>query len=180
MVKRRLSTETAEGESRGIGVDTIADIAMESTQQGKDICDHDDDFDEDGYPKIVNSKNGLYEWGFDFTSFDDDDQDGVVRFRELLSVFGLEEILLERTDYNTLKFVWASNNDNRSLKLVTCNNPITGQSGAFVNGVKLLAKGYLGYVGVESDSAELLHEFIQEFRKRATDIKEESNSRAYT
>ena len=37
----------------------------------------------------------------------------------------------------------------------------------------------LDYVGVECDSAELLREFIVEFRKRATNIKEESNGRVY-
>ena len=142
------------------------------------------EFDEDGYPKIVQAKSGLFEWGFDKTSFSDDEQDGVASFRELLPMFGLEEAPLETGSFFSVKFVWIAHKENKYLKLVTSTNPITGQHGDIFSDLTLHgsiphSKGMLDYVGVECDSAELLREFIVEFRKRATHIKEECNGRVY-
>ena len=138
----------------------------------------DDEYDEDGYPNIVLAKSGLYEWSFDLTAFNDDEQDGVDRFKELLSIFGLEYAEPSILQVDCDKFVWISNKEDAYLKLVTCNNPITGQDGFSPNSPHR-EKGYLSYVGVESGSEVVLREFLQEFRKRATFIKQEANGRCF-
>ena len=170
----------AQDKNAQIETPKIRNDSKEEDEEISSECD-DSEYDEDGYPKIIVSANGLYEWGFKGAVFCDKAQDGVARFRELLSLFGLEEAPLEAYECEFLKFVWCSHKNNRSLRLVTTYNPITGQCGSFLNRryPQVLNKGFLGFVGVESDSAELLRDFIQEFRERATSVKEESNGRVY-
>jgi hypothetical protein len=168
--------------------------AEKCSTNGDDSEFLDDKYDEDDWPKIVISEKGLYAWGFKKTDFgnfgDDQDEEGAARFRELLSLFDLEEAPLEVSTFRSIKFVWCSRKDSRYLKLVSTINPISGQDGHFWNNMELsktnsenyptvLSRGYLGYSGVESDSAELLREFIMMYRKLAADIVEESNGRAY-
>jgi hypothetical protein len=170
--------------------------AEESSKEDDDSEFLDDEYDADDWPKIVISKaeKGLYEWGFKKTCFGEfgDDQKAAARFRELLSLFDLEEAPLEVSagTFKSIKFVWCSCKDNGYLKLVSTTNPISGQDGNFYTDMELskfynrdyptfLSRGYLGYSGVESDSAELLREFVLKYRELAADIKEESNGRVY-
>jgi hypothetical protein len=194
--KRKQSRVDDGSDVNGLGTETIGDasvdpdLAMLASGErnpvdaaGQKNHVDDDDSDESASQKIVLSKSGLYEWGFKYPTFYDEDQDGVARFKELLFIFGLEEGPLESEscggELNWLKFAWVSHKDNMYLKLLTCNNPITGQYGSVSLTHRDPEKGYLSYVGVESDSAEHLREFIQEVRQRSNYIKEESNGRVY-
>lgn len=130
-----------------------------------------------GFP-IEREENGMYEWGFDLTDFrDKDDEDSVkgeCRFKELLSEYGME--LVSKSDkgyvWKNKKYEWFG-----SIVMVTGNNPITGEYCRVME--RGNEKGYLGYVGVSSDSGVFLQEFINEFRKKACYIKGESNGREY-
>jgi hypothetical protein len=119
----------------------------------------------DGYDKFVftvieieepemQEKMGGYEWGFDLTSFVDEND-----FQELLNKFDME--LVSKKDR---EFLWE---DKGSILMVTSNDPLSGE------------KGYLGYVGIRCKSPERLQEFINEFKKKACYIKGESNRREY-
>ncbi len=143
------------------------------------------------------SRNGVYKWGFDLTSFNDDmpqpnagdvdsthagDSDevptGVAKFQSLLDLFDLEympDLGLGGPFEGFRKFVWQTKTED--LTLVTFNNPITGQYGAGLD--RHGEKGYLSYVGVECKSADLLERFLGEFRNRATSIKGEANERVF-
>ena len=109
--------------------------------------------------------NDRYEWGFDLTKFRN-----VKCFKSLLYKFRL------KLKSDKKGFHWQTRDD--TLIFVTANNPITGfrynQDKSFTP-----EKGYLSYVGVSCKSPELLIDFIRQFRKYASYIKEEANGRDY-
>lgn len=115
-------------------------------------------------------KDGRYEWGFDLTDFNNDEDEydeetGATKFKELLDIFDMKQ-----SDDDDLGFVWKNN----QLSMTTGNNPLTGEGNSHSH-----ERGYLSYVGISCDSTTLLQDFIDEFRKRATYIKEEANRRYY-
>jgi hypothetical protein len=178
-----------------LGTDDLSRrIAGEGSEEDDDADDLDGSYDADGWPKIKIYEKGLYEWGFKRTTFGNfgnhEGEEGVARFRELLSLFDLEEAPLEVSSFGSIKFIWCSCKDNRYLKLVSSDNPITGQCGDFLKHMKLskiypgdfptvLSRGYLAYVGVESDSAEFLLEFTDKYRELSASIAEESSGNSY-
>jgi vacuolar-type H+-ATPase subunit I/STV1 len=155
----------------------------------------ENEIDEETQMEFKKQNNGKYEWGFDLTDFnenDDENEDenenenenenekkeenekenkGVIKFKELLNKF---DLIYNGTSEGGRGFLWKNN----KIILVTGNNPISGiyYSGS---GSRNIEKGYLSYVGVSCNSLKDLKDFIEEFRSKATYIKEEANERIY-
>ena len=122
--------------------------------------------------EIEKQKNGMYEWGFDLTDFNEETEaNGEIKFQELLDKF----TLYYKRQSEKEGFVWS--NKDESIVMVTANNPITGEYCNY--GDRKPEKGFLSYVGVSCKSTSVLQEFISEFRIKAAFIKEESNGRVY-
>jgi hypothetical protein len=119
------------------------------------------------------NSNDMYEWGFDLTDFNDEENDGGgdVKFEELLKCF---ELRCE--DGRDVKNGFEWSNSDKSIILITGNNPITGENR--IRG-RMNEPGYLSYVGVSCKCSSDLQDVINECRKRASYIKEESNARIY-
>ena len=138
-------------------------------------------FEQETGFEIKKQKNGMYEWGFDLTDFNDhteeeytdseEEHTGTYRFKEFLDKFKL--YYKEQSEEGG--FVWS--NTEESVVMVTANNPITGEY--CTPEFREPEKGYLGYVGISCKSTQVLQEFIRQFRIKATFIKEESNGRLY-
>jgi hypothetical protein len=132
-------------------------------------------YDDDDEPLEMIMTNGKYQWGFDLTDFN---PNGNEKFQGLLQEFGMEiepEVLTHQ-QIPAQKFIWK--NQAGDLSIITSNNPITGTCGISMTS-QIRLTGYLGYVGVECNSPDLLTTFLDRFRELATDIKEESNARVY-
>ena len=129
--------------------------------------------------KKYKDSNDMYEWGFDLTDFNVEETDGGgdAKFQELLEYFDLkleDETNVKQDNRLGVAFEWS--NSDKSIILITGNNPITGEN--FIRG-RMNEPGYLSYVGVSCKSPSDLQHFINEFRKKASYIKEESNARIY-
>jgi len=144
----------------------------------------ENEIDQETQMEFKKQENGKYEWGFDLTDFNDDNDDndndddddneekennGVIKFKQLLNKFDLKYYGVGEGQRG---FVWK----NKKIMLVTCNNPI---SGVYDLGNRPNEKGYLSYVGVSCEDLKYLKDFIEEFRSKATYIKEEANERIY-
>ena len=129
--------------------------------------------------KKYKDSNDMYEWGFDLTDFNDEETDGGGddKFQELLNDFNLtleDETNVKQDNRLGVPFEWS--NRDKSIILITSNNPITGEN--FIRG-RMNKSGSLDYVGVSCKSPRVLQRFINEFRKKASYIKGESNERIY-
>lgn len=129
--------------------------------------------------EIEKQENGMYEWGFDLTNFKESEDEykrsegeGVKKFKGLLEKFGMS---YKGYTESEVGYEWSDREE--SIVMVTGNNPITGEY--WDTKRRETEKGYLSYVGISCKSREVLQEFIIEFRRRATFIKEESNGRIY-
>jgi hypothetical protein len=137
--------------------------------------DNNTDMDGDSPLEMILT-NGLYEWGFDLTDFN---PNGKEKFQQLMQDFEMEYVNEDPPiDQLVQKFSWK--NQAGDLKIYMSNNPITGVSGMMRTRVtSVVETGYLGYVGVECNSPDLLTTFLEEFRASATYIKGECNARVY-
>jgi len=134
--------------------------------------------------QIIDKKTGfeikkykdMYEWGFDLTDFNDEEtkSGGVDKFQELLNDFDLKLEDVKQDNRLGVPFEWS--NSDKSIILITSNNPITGEN--FIRG-RMSESGYLDNVGVSCKSPRVLQRFIKKFRKKASYIKGESNERIY-
>jgi hypothetical protein len=115
-------------------------------------------------------KDRYYEWGFDLTDFNEEDEEiGIRKFKELLNRFNISDKAIE-----TSGFEWR--NKDESIIIVTANNPITGE---YIGSCRDNEKGYLSYVGISCEKLDILKLIISEFRIRATFIKDEHNARIF-
>lgn len=155
--------EVIDGYTKGDGYDQFVYSVIEFNGPEEEEIEEVTGF------KIKKQKNGKYEWGFDLTDFNDDSgkNKGASKFQELLNKFEMELVSMKEG------FMWENEG---SIVMVTANNPLTGKHH---NIHREIEKGYLSYVGISCESPEILQEFINEFRKNASYIKEESNARQY-
>jgi len=131
----------------------------------------EDELIEDHTKFKIKKYKDMYEWGFDLTDFNDKETRGNAKFQELLDDFNLT---LKQDNRLGVPFEWS--NSDKSIILITSNNPITGEN--FIRG-RMIKSGYLDNVGVSCKSPRVLQHFINEFRKKASSIKGESNERKY-
>lgn len=122
------------------------------------------------------------EWGFDYTDFDTGNiNEGKENFERLLKEFELDEHYVEKKGY--YRFVWSKKDS--SLKMVTGNNPLTGESGTLLdhtlgNWYKTQSRpGFLGFVGITCSvgNEDMLMGLVMKIRRYATYIKDESYGR---
>jgi hypothetical protein len=173
-----------EGYTRGDGYDQFVYTVIEIPEaEDESEYEYESDSEDESELNIKKQENGKYEWGFDLTDFNDDEEreTGSMKFQELLDIFNLK-LSKESSGFIWVNTddLWSTNKD--ALMLVTGNNPLTGEytlnpySG---ERDRQNEKGYLSYVGVTCNSRETLQHFIEEFRNRASYIKGESNVREY-
>ncbi len=136
------------------------------------MADNNLDMDDDG-PLAMKFTDGFYVWGFDLTDFN---PNGREKFQQLMQDFEMEYVHEDPPAAGLLqKFSWK--NQAGDLRIYMSNNLITGLSGTTRDNI--VETGYLGYVGLECNSPDLLTTFLEEFRAVAADIKAESNGREY-
>ena len=103
------------------------------------------------------------EWGFDLTDFG-----SVAKFKGLLKRHKLlSGYKKEKTSYGTNNFIWS----NSKLKLITSNNPITGEYSN--KGQRENEKGYASYMGIIGQEKEVML-LVKDIKNVSIYIKGES------
>jgi len=110
-----------------------------------------------------------YEWGFDLTDFGN-----VSDFTKLLKKFTLNKKKKVNKGDGYYQYEWY----NPELKLITDNNPITGE---YKNPrLRKPEKGYASYIGIEGNNEKEVHRLAKYISSHANSIKGESpNERAF-
>ena len=120
------------------------------------------------------NNNMVKEHGFDLTSFGTAENFKKVLKENKLSIKGKRKCTVDK-DYagvstKMCQFEWK----NKDVKLITSNNPITGQ----YNNPKRRKpeKGYASYIGIVGDDQQV-PKLVESIKKHARDIKDESRGR---
>ena len=109
----------------------------------------------------------MFKWGFDLTDFGSSQNfEKVLRANKLSSGYKLVKKRGERF------FTWK----NSSVKLITNNNPLTGE---YSSGGRTKEHGYASYIGITGEK-EAVIKLVKTIKKYAVYIKDESpNERDY-